>query len=466
MKSSRPILVGIALAVAASSGAGAGVAATQAAAPVDAAIPIVRLSVDGRVNAEPSIAARGAVVAVAWAAADKAGANLYVAVSRDGGRTFGRPVQVNDRAGTVRTGGEQAPRVAIAPGDAGASRIVVVWTGREPGATSRMAESLDGGTTFAPSRMLQGNASGNRGWASFAIDDRGRSHVLWLDHRGVTNAGERAAHHQHDSGAGRSGSSGQLKLAPTTKEEAALTPGGKRADDEGVAKAQQSALFYVGPRGPKGARDADSNLEPVEVAKGVCYCCKTATATAPGGSVFAAWRHVYPGNIRDIAFTAAREGGSFTPPVRVSQDGWALDGCPEDGPALAVDGRGVAHLAWPSVVSAAQPYKAVFYAAMTGASTFAPREPVTAPGHQAAHPQIVVSFGGAPVVVWDEIVASRRSVFARMRRAGRFAAPQRLSGTATASYPAAAAVDRALVVAWRNGDPAKSTIAVRRIPLP
>ena len=65
----------------------------------------------------------------------------------------------------------------------------------------------------------------------------------------------------------------------------------------------------------------------------------------------AAWRHVYPGNIRDIAFARAGTGGSFAPPVRVSADEWQLDGCPEDGPAIAVDAKGRTHMVWPTLAS-------------------------------------------------------------------------------------------------------------------
>ena len=52
-----------------------------------------------------------------------------------------------------------------------------------------------------------------------------------------------------------------------------------------------------------------------------------------------------------MAFTVSRDGGrSFLPPVRISEDGWAVDGCPDDGPAIAVDGRGEVRLAWPTVI--------------------------------------------------------------------------------------------------------------------
>ena len=68
--------------------------------------------------------------------------------------------------------------------------------------------------------------------------------------------------------------------------------------------------------------------------------------------MFAAWRHVYPGNIRDIAFTASRDGGrTFAAPLRVSEDKWVLEGCPDDGPAMAVDANNRIHIVWPTLIT-------------------------------------------------------------------------------------------------------------------
>jgi hypothetical protein len=51
---------------------------------------------------------------------------------------------------------------------------------------------------------------------------------------------------------------------------------------------------------------------------------KTTIAAARDGAIYAAWRHVYPGNVRDIAVTMSRDGGrTFAPPVRISDDKWA-----------------------------------------------------------------------------------------------------------------------------------------------
>ncbi len=74
----------------------------------------VSLAVPGRSNATPSIAADGDFVTIAWGASTPAGAtDVYNAVSRDGGRTFGPPVRVSDVDGEARLNGEQPPRVAL-----------------------------------------------------------------------------------------------------------------------------------------------------------------------------------------------------------------------------------------------------------------------------------------------------------------------------------------------------------------
>ena len=109
-------------------------------------------------------------------------------------------------------------------------------------------------------------------------------------------------------------------------------------------------------------------------ATGVCFCCKTAVAVDTRGAVYAAWRHIFPGSMRDIAFARSTDGGRhFEPPVRVSEDKWELNGCPEDGPTLAVDQAGTIHIAWATVVNEGEPLKALFYATSRDGKTFSPR---------------------------------------------------------------------------------------------
>ncbi len=395
--------------------------------PARAAEGITYLDVPERASATPFVAARGNLVAVVWGARAAGGAtDVYLAVSADGGRSFGNPVRVNHEPGEARLGGDLPPRAAFLDGaSANTPAIDVLWTARQGEHTTvKIARSADGGRTFSAPRELQApGAAGDRGWPALAVDRSGRSHAIWLDHRGLAAGGD-APHHGHD----------------------------------GVAMAQRSALYYAPGAGAPTER---------EVAKGVCYCCKTALAATTGGTLIAAWRHVYPGNLRDIAYAVSPDGGrTFTAPRRVSEDGWRLEGCPDDGPAIAAGPDESVHLVWPTLVGDADPHKAVFYARARN-GRFGPRVRVSGAGENAAHPQIAAAANGSVAVLWDRIVEGRRRVFISWKAggdAGGFGAPAAISEAASASYPAAAFSDDVLVAVWTEGDPSASRIAVLRMP--
>jgi hypothetical protein len=152
--------------------------------------------------------------------------------------------------------------------------------------------------------------------------------------------------------------------------------------------------------------------------------------------------------------------------VRVSEDGWAIDGCPDDGPAIGVDAKGALHVAWPTRVSDSG--KGVFYTRSTdGGRSFAPRVRVDQTAGGAAHPQLAVA-GDRVVVAWDETTAAGRRVVLREVAAASEAWPPRLGETAVlsagpASYPAVAATETATVAAWTEGDRNASVVRVTRI---
>ena len=397
----------------------------------------ISLAVAGRSNATPWVASDGRFVAVVWGASIKGATDVFIAISRDGGGTFGAPVQVNTTAGEARLGGELPPRVALWRSSASSEpEVVVLWTARAAATQIRTARSRDGGRTFEPSIALQTpDAAGDRGWPSLALDDRGVAHAVWLDHRGLAAARAAGVSRDHRSG----------------------------ADHDGVAMAQKSGLYYAAGTGePRAGR---------ELTAGVCYCCKTALAVGAGQAVYAAWRHVYPGNIRDIAFIASRDGGrSFAAPIRVSEDTWAINGCPVDGPAIAVDRSGQVHLAWPTVVGGANPEGALFYASSSDGRTFTPRTRIPTMGSaRPTHPQIVADRRGRITVAWDELLDGRRVAAARALlptgQGATFGPVLTLSGDGPAMYPVLAATDAGLVAVWTTGGDA-SVIQVRVLSNP
>ncbi len=200
--------------------------AALSGAPAAQSTGDVTLAIDGRINQTPWVASDGDFVAVTWGARKADGTtDVFVATSRDGGATFGKPVQVNTAAGEARLSGEMPPRVALARrGDGRAPEVVILWTARMEGRTEiRSARSADGGQTFArPVTLQTPGAPGDRGWPALAVDSSGAAHAMWLDHRGMA---ETAGTHQHAGHA-------QTASAPDKR--------------DGVAMAQKSGLFYSG----------------------------------------------------------------------------------------------------------------------------------------------------------------------------------------------------------------------------
>jgi hypothetical protein len=402
----------------------------------------VDIGVSGRANANPSIAAQGRFVALVWGApSDQGPTGIYLATSRDAGAAFGSPVRVNDDGSVASLSAEQPPRVALLPRAGQDPAIVVLWTARgDSGTRLFSARSNDGGGTFSAPEVVTGSdAPGSRGWESMtaiAGDDVG---MIWLDHRELAGPGQGSGvtHAGHEHGA-----------RPA-----------QQADS--VSRAQLSKLYFA-------RLGADGG--PREITGGVCYCCKTAVASGADGSLYAAWRHVYAGNIRDIAFTVSRDGGTtFAPPIRVSEDRWELDGCPENGPALAVDTKNRVHVAWPTLVageSGSEPTLALFYAMSPDGGQFTPRERIPTEGVP-RHVQIAAGFDDGLIVSWDEQAGSlRRIALARGVAddggAVRFTR-ETLNEQAPAVSPVMARTEDGLVIAWTSGKTGESRIRVERL---
>jgi len=67
-----------------------------------------------------------------------------------------------------------------------------------------------------------------------------------------------------------------------------------------------------------------------------CDCCQTSAVRVPGGLVVA-YRGRSDAEIRDVEVVREVDG-AWTEPARVHADGWRIDACPVNGPALAAVG--------------------------------------------------------------------------------------------------------------------------------
>jgi hypothetical protein len=385
----------------------------------------------GRSNTKPGLAADGDRVVLSWTTADGDGGagGVVAAVSGDGGRTFGAPVPLDDAGGHVRTSGDQAPRVAIR-----GREIAAVWSARDGNrSTVMVTTSQDGGRTFGPARsMTRPGLSGSRGWASIAIDPSDRVHVLWLDGRHAEPAGSGSAGHDHAA------HSGQPMSMPA----------------HSVRQDVYTATL-----------EPDGSVAELAVSSNVCFCCKTAIASRPDGSVFLAWRHIFPDSMRDIG-SAVIPPDSATPGAiaRVSEDRWHLEACPEDGPAAISDRAGTIHVVWPTFDGG---QKALFYARSTDGRHFSPRERVASAGSAPGHTQVALAGEEQIAVVWDEALEDGSRVLLRERAADgdAWAAPRVVAEDEGARFPTVAGNGRDVFVAWTAGPAATSSIHLVRIPV-
>jgi len=399
--------------------------------------PVTVLSVDGRTSANPTIAADGEFVAVVFSGASVSSMDIFAAISRDGGRSFAAPVQVNTVAGEARVSGEEPPQVALVPRKGATPDVVVVWTARA-GANWKLltTRSTDGGKTFPAATAVPGSdGSGTRGWQSVAVDARGRVAVLWLDHRATVVADSL---HKHAMGSA-AGTTPMPKADPTER-------------------AGLSELYFTSLDGSSASRLTSS----------VCYCCKTSMAVA-GDNIYAVWRHVFPGGIRDIGYTMSSDRGKrFAPISRVGNDQWKFDGCPDNGPAIAVDAQRRAHVVWPTPADGKNMANmALFYAVSRDGKTFSARTRIPTRG-PASHPQIVVDANGSTMIAWDEIVdGTRRVGLARARVSpsgavsfSTVAAPDSGAGQ---WYPSLAPSTAGPLAAWVSQRDKSSVIGVARV---
>jgi hypothetical protein len=180
----------------------------------------------------------------------------------------------------------------------------------------------------------------------------------------------------------------------------------------------------------------------------VCECCQTSAAmTADGPVVVYRDRSEAEKEIRDISIVRL-QGDKWTAPRPVFQDGWELQGCPVNGPAVAAAGRRVA-VAWFTGVNQTSRVKVAF--SNDAGETFS--QPIVVDdGNPAGRVDVLLLDDGGALVCWLEKLLEGGAV--RVRRVspdGKLdesvtVAP---SGTArSAGFPQMARVGGELVFAW------------------
>jgi hypothetical protein len=236
---------------------------------------------------EPQLAASQQTVAMAFGS----GNGIFVAVSSDQGRIFGKPVQVAE-AHVVPLNRHRGPRIVFSQG----TMVVTAVMGHTE-ATGQHAHGLpsdgdlyawrstDRGRTWSKGvRINDVPAAPREGLHTLAGDERGNLFAAWLDLR---------------------------------KEGTRLY--GAYSKDSG-ATWSANVLLYESPE------------------ETICQCCHPTAAYAADGTLDVMWRNCLGGS-RDFYMIRSTTPGKFGAPQKLGQGTWKINACPMDGGGLVHVGQ-------------------------------------------------------------------------------------------------------------------------------
>lgn len=190
---------------------------------------------------------------------------------------------------------------------------------------------------------------------------------------------------------------------------------------------------------------SDGRLGPETVIDpGTCDCCQTAMATTSTGPIVA-YRDRSAAEVRDI-YVSRRVGGAWSEPRPVHRDGWVIDACPVNGPAIDARGDRVA-VAWFTASPDARVLTA--FSDDAGAS-FGPPVRVDDGGAMGRVALELLPDGGG-LVTWLERTDDAAEVRVRRVTPDGTGPARRVAGTAAeraSGFPRTARLGDLLVFAW------------------
>ena len=159
-----------------------------------------------------------------------------------------------------------------------------------------------------------------------------------------------------------------------------------------------------------------------------CDCCQNSAAMTTDGPIVA-YRDRSPDEIRDI-HVVRRVGERWTEGAPVHRDGWRIDACPVNGPAVSANGRKVA-VAWFTAANDTARVKLAF-SGDAGATFGAPA--IIDDGNPAGRVDVELLKDGSALVTWIERT-SEDGAAVRTRRV----APDGVTGASITVAPSSAA---------------------------
>jgi hypothetical protein len=279
----------------------------------------------------------------------------------------------------------------------------------------KLTQSRDDGATWsAPFSPHHDGTNSEHGFASLFDLGSGRFGLAWLDGR---------------------------NMKPST-------------DGDGVGDMSLRAAAF----GTDATQTADDAID-----LRVCECCPTAAAAAADG-VVVAYRDRRADEVRNIQVTRLADG-KWSDPSPVHDDGWRIDGCPVNGPAVSAVGRNVA-IAW-FTVQQERGHAFVAFSVDAGRTFGAPIQLDDA--GSLGRVDVEQLDDGSAVAAWIESAGQKATFSVRhVERSGRRSAPVVVTGMGAnrnSGYPRMVRQGLELVFAWTGTDDSlRVQTAAARLP--
>lgn len=266
------------------------------------------------------------------AATSSSPANVFLIKSTDKGKTFSKPIRINEKDGDADLAVWEHPSIALGNED----QVYVKWYNNTQSSDSRLSygitqihfsRSIDGGNSFEPTINKISNDPGQeQNFADMVVSKNNKIYISYLGQNYFLND--------------------TFEGMDSTMRVVSSGDGGKTFENSVIV-------------------DNDS-----------CSCCQTTMTLGPDDQAYVSWRHTYKVNpvalnstdektnpfayrdqswanpnliVRDIVVSKTTDNGdikSFSAPVKFHDDNWLMNGCPDAGPGMAFDAKGRLHVAW------------------------------------------------------------------------------------------------------------------------
>ncbi len=292
--------------------------------------------------------------------------------------------------------------------------------------------SRDGGRTWGKAIVPHRDRTPTgRGFVSM-VPANGGIAVVWLDGRKMAGGDRGAAEHDsaEQSRAGASQHTGDHQH----------TGGGDhRAAGHGSAASKMEMSLMSNMIGLDGTLGKEVLLDGR-----VCECCQTSAAPTPDGMAVV-YRNRSEKEVRDISIVRLKNG-QWSEPQPLSKDGWEINGCPVNGPAISSAGQNLA-VAW---FTAAREQPRVYTAlSADGGATFGPQI-LVGEGSPVGRVDIIALPSGNALVSWVERTPGGAEVRARIMRPDGAKAPAVVIAETSSGVPRIKMLGDEVVIAWTD----------------